>query len=107
MDVPNNNRVLPRTPDTQIQTQNASDTLNQYAAMNGRGGNTSIWGGGNNWLQQLLFQLIAMLLAQLKPQPKPEPPPIQALYGVVQPPEIQPLYGVVVQTPTLDETNNT
>lgn len=96
------NTILPRQPDTQAQTLQAGQRLDQFSGRN------PSFGGGNN-IQQLLLQLILQLLNQLKdgganPSPKPNPTPgpgtVQPVYGaVIDPiddPVIQPVYGVVI-----------
>lgn len=98
------NTILPRQPDTQAQTLQAGQRLDQFSGRN-QGFNFS---GGGNSLQQLVLQLILQLLNQLKngganPEPKPtkpDPGVVQPVYGaVIDPiddPVIQPVYGVVI-----------
>lgn len=95
--------ILPRQPDTQAQTLQAGQRLDQFSGRN------QSFSGGNN-IQQLLLQLILQLLNQLKdggakPEPKPnpttpEPGIVQPVYGAVigpiDDPIIQPVYGVVI-----------
>lgn len=96
------NTILPRQPDTQTQTLQAGQRLDQFS-----GRNQGFSGGGNS-IQQLVLQLILQLLNQLKngganPEPKPikpDPGVVQPVYGaVIDPiddPIIQPVYGVVI-----------
>lgn len=103
------NTILPRQPDTQNQTLQARQRLDQF-----NGCNPSL---GGNSTQAFILQLLMQLLAQLKdnpskPQPTPTPKPnpipdpnIQPVYGVVIDPDpgiVQPVYGAVIDPKPID-----